>query len=374
MRTLKHIIYKSLGYLLLLLCFCEYLFYYLVLWNCDWPALDPQNADPRIPYANEEPVKVMVLADTHLLGSRNGHWFDKLRREWQMRRAFQTALTLHQPELVFILGDITDEGLWCSDTEFQTYVDRFHQLFAVPEATKLYVVVGNHDIGFHYGISPYLNQRFVSAFDAPAVKLVSVRGNHFVLVNSMALEGDGCFLCKPAKQELVHIENRLKCTEGVRKCGPNMKLDRYSKPILMQHYPLYRESDALCNEPDAAPASIKAEPFRERWECISREATYQLLDTLRPRLAMSGHTHHGCKRQLPQGGEEITVPSFSWRNKDNPNYALGVFTPDNYAISRCEMPRESTVIMLYILGSLVFALYLSYEYRRTLHRCMFKVQ
>lgn len=55
-------------------------------------------------------------------------------------------------------------------------------------------------------ISPYLNQRFVSAFDAPAVRLVSVRGNHFVLVNSMALEGDGCFLCKPAEQELVHIE------------------------------------------------------------------------------------------------------------------------------------------------------------------------
>lgn len=48
----------------------------------------------------------MVLADTHLLGSRNGHWFDKWRREWQMHRAFQTAMTLHQPEIVFILGTL----------------------------------------------------------------------------------------------------------------------------------------------------------------------------------------------------------------------------------------------------------------------------
>lgn len=57
-----------------------------------------------------------------------------------------------------------------------------------------------------FRISPYLNQRFVSAFNAPAVQLITIRGNHFVLVNSMALEGDGCFLCKPAEQQLSQIE------------------------------------------------------------------------------------------------------------------------------------------------------------------------
>lgn len=46
----------------------------------------------------------MVLADTHLLASREGHWFDKWRREWQMHRAFQTAMTLHKPDVVFVLG------------------------------------------------------------------------------------------------------------------------------------------------------------------------------------------------------------------------------------------------------------------------------
>lgn len=51
-----------------------------------------------------EPVYAMVIADTHLLGSRNGHWFDKWRREWQMHRAFQTAMTLHSPDVVFVLG------------------------------------------------------------------------------------------------------------------------------------------------------------------------------------------------------------------------------------------------------------------------------
>lgn len=118
--------------------------------QCEWPVLDPQNEDPTIPKTNESSVKVMVLADTHLLGSRKGHWFDKLRREWQMHRAFQTAMTLFRPELVFVLGDLTDEGLYCSEAEFNYYVKRFHSLFSVPEGTRLHVAVGNHDIGFHY--------------------------------------------------------------------------------------------------------------------------------------------------------------------------------------------------------------------------------
>lgn len=92
----------------------------------------------------------MVLADTHLLGLRRGHWFDKLRREWQMHRAFQTAMALHKPELVFVLGDLMDEGQHSSREEFAGYARRFYKLFKVPESTKMYFAVGNHDIGFHY--------------------------------------------------------------------------------------------------------------------------------------------------------------------------------------------------------------------------------
>ena len=43
--------------------------------------------------------------------------------------------------------------------------------------------------------------------------------------------------------------------------------------LLFQHYPLYRDSDAVCDEPDEAPGDIKSTRFRERWECLSRDAT-----------------------------------------------------------------------------------------------------
>ncbi|CAH1133814.1 unnamed protein product [Ceutorhynchus assimilis] len=321
-----------------LLLYCEVLIFYFVQMNCSWPSLDPSKSDETIPSSTEKPLKIMVLADTHLLGSKRGHWLDKLRREWQMYRAFQTAITLHNPELVFVLGDLMDEGHICSEKEFDYYIDRFYNLFSVPDGTKMYVVVGNHDIGFHYRISPYLQKRFEKGFKSPPVQLVSLRGNHFVLVNSMALEGDGCFLCQPAEVELRNIEKILKCSKNSTKgCDPSLTLPKYSRPILMQHYPLYRESDKECTDFDAAPMPEKEELFRENWECLSKEATYQILKQVQPRLALSGHTHHGCTRQLPIGGIEITIPSFSWRNKNNPNYALVRISTDNcfFLVAKC---------------------------------------
>lgn len=50
----------------------------------------------------------------------------------------------------FFPGDLFDEGKWCSQQEFNDYVQRFFKLFEVPEGTTMYCVVGNHDIGFHY--------------------------------------------------------------------------------------------------------------------------------------------------------------------------------------------------------------------------------
>lgn len=92
----------------------------------------------------------MLLADTHLLGPFKGHWFDKLRREWQMRRAFQSAIWLHQPDVVFILGDIFDEGQWVNDKHFEAYLLRFHDIFRTPDSVQVFSAVGNHDVGFHY--------------------------------------------------------------------------------------------------------------------------------------------------------------------------------------------------------------------------------
>ena len=103
---------QILGLVLLLVFCCEIFVYYVVLWQCHWPEL----ASDR---NHEASLKAFFIADTHLLGSRLGHWFDKLRREWQMHRSFVTANQYLRPDVTFFLGDLFDEGKWSSDEEFR---------------------------------------------------------------------------------------------------------------------------------------------------------------------------------------------------------------------------------------------------------------
>lgn len=129
--------------LLLSLLYCEFLADYIAMWSCKWPELQ-QNVE------DDEVLHAMVIADTHLIGPINGHWLDKLYREWHMQRAFTAAIVLHHPDVVFILGDLFDEGDRVSQREFQKYTLRFHKLFHTPESIPLISVAGNHDVGFHY--------------------------------------------------------------------------------------------------------------------------------------------------------------------------------------------------------------------------------
>lgn len=346
--------------------FCEFAIYYLVLLRCSWPQLNEALEDQNVQLnENYKPVKAMILSDLHLLGPRTGHWFDKLRREWQMHRAFQTVMTIHNPDVVFIVGDIFDEGFWSTTEEFEEYVERFRRLFQTPEKTKMFVAVGNHDIGFHYMIRPNLIERFVEAFQAPSVQAVTIEGNVFVLINSMAMEGDSCNMCKTAEEKLQTIGNRLRCDKSrSANCNVIEDVPLHTRPVILQHIPLYRKSEAVCTQADSAPPWEKKVLYREKWECLSREATRKLLKWLHPRLVVDGHTHHSCQLLHPGGIPEWTVASFSWRNKNDPSFLLATFTPRNYAISKCHMPQESTVITLYVISGIALLLWLVVTRRR----------
>ena len=103
MKKIK--LYAPLLAILVAFAYNEYFIYYHKLFHCDWPkATDDRN----------KLVNLMLISDTHLLGSRQGHWFDKLRREWQQHRAYQTARYYLEPDYIVIMGDVTDEGKWCS--------------------------------------------------------------------------------------------------------------------------------------------------------------------------------------------------------------------------------------------------------------------
>ncbi|XP_060680472.1 metallophosphoesterase 1 isoform X2 [Hemiscyllium ocellatum] len=310
--------------------FCELGIYYAVILRCDWPPLqEPQGSSAPV-------LKALFLADTHLLGALRGHWFDKLRREWQMERAFQTASWLFQPDVVFVLGDLFDEGKWSSPEDFRDDVKRFQMMFRHSSSTELFVVVGNHDIGFHHEMDWYKLQRFEGVFNFTSAKVVTRKGINFVLVNSIALQGDGCSICSQVENDLQQLSLALNCS---RQLDPSHSSENCkgkeifppSAPILLQHYPLYRVSDEECTGEDSASPEEKQLLFREKYDTLSLEASKKLLWWFCPRLILSGHTHSSCTVLHNGLLPEISVPSFNWRNRDNPSFLL-VFWP---SISCC---------------------------------------
>ena len=48
-----------------------------------------------------------------------------------MHRGFATAYHYFQPEVIFFLGDVFDEGKWSGAKEFKESNKRFHELFPI---------------------------------------------------------------------------------------------------------------------------------------------------------------------------------------------------------------------------------------------------
>ncbi|CAL1528046.1 unnamed protein product [Lymnaea stagnalis] len=368
--VINHKILRSVLILLSFFTYCEIFHYTVVLLQCTWPAA------PHTAYSTERhnsDIKVSVIADTHLLGYRHGHWFDKLRREWQMKQAFQTSMLIHKPDVVFVLGDLLDEGKWCDDEEFLHHVARFKKMFAVPEGTQLHVVSGNHDEGFHYMMSDHKHERFEHQFKSPSVRMVEIKNNIFVLVNSMAMEGDGCSICVQAESALHDISHKLNllkiCDQKASDDTCKYTLKNYTRPIILQHFPMYRKSDSDCNTDDAAPPEERNIPFRPKLDSLDQRSTNMLFSLLDPRLVMSAHTHHGCYILHHNTVPEWTVSSFSWRNRNDPTLLLVRMNNFNHSVTQCFLPKESTVVNLYILAAVVAFISLlwptiSYKYRQ----------
>lgn len=55
--------------------------------------------------------------------------------------------------------------------------------------------------------------RFNHAFSAPSVRMVRANGVIFILLNSMAFEGDNCDMCVEARRQLKKLTQSLNCSK-----------------------------------------------------------------------------------------------------------------------------------------------------------------
>ncbi|XP_015794577.1 metallophosphoesterase 1 isoform X1 [Tetranychus urticae] len=328
---------------LLILLLNLFLLHFTSIYPCDWPCPDCKD---------DKWLRVMILTDVHLLGKRKGHPVDQFVREWEMSIAFQTAVKLRQPEMVIFLGDLLDEGLTVDQDDFNKYVERFKRTFPMTEETKKIFIVGNHDIGFHDRVAyyPYLRKRWEKAFNSSLADITTVKGIKFITINSMAIEGDGFDLVQETKENLLRVEDSLK------------KSDLPGRPIILQHFPLYRKNDDICHEIDSQKGKDRFHEFNPGLECLSPKVSEMLLNKFKPRLIFNGHIHSGCVvNHTKYDAEEWTVASFSWRNRQDPNFLLLSISPDAYAIRKCFLPSEINIVLTSLICLIFF--YFSSKFR-----------
>lgn len=151
-----------------------------------------------------------------------------------MHRAFQTIMSVYDPQVIFILGepcllhimqiqvitlskqanylfagDLFDEGQFSTNEQFNNYIARMSHLFQVDKSKRIYAVPGNHDLGFHYRMRYDLYKKFNSVYNTSAVQFKHIKGNYFILINSMALHGDNCYFCREAESEIHKLASKI---------------------------------------------------------------------------------------------------------------------------------------------------------------------
>lgn len=217
-------------------------------------------------------------------------------------------------------------------------------------------------------------------------------------------EGEICFLIENIRTK--SFSNAHQCSTRAFKVPPSAL--RNARPIILQHFPLYRLNDEHCeNTPDSMPEKVNTHSFsehlnglssvqqafvkmRERWDCLSEEASNWLLTTLNPRALFSGHTHFACQtrhqyekcetfcpnKQSPHSAcrrsgrrsrqdsdvqtetaWEYNVASLSWRNTPQPSVLLAHIQEDRVVVTTCLLPNEYTIFILYAIGLLLILVY-----------------
>lgn len=341
--------------LLISVLFCEYGYYYFIF-HClcpGWPGPEQskQLQDVAIDAQVEPLVRILFIADTHIMGPIKSARIDKLRREWQMKQAFSISNSIYKPDVIVYMGDILDEGSFTRDDLFNQASDDFERIFKHDRANQQRVfIVGNHDAGFHNQIKlfPYTLQRFVTRYRATttvdlvdAQKLGAIK---MVAINSMSFYNDTCNICSKSISD----------TNLVAK-----ELERQSiRPILLTHIPLYRHNDSLCEYPRSLTEKV-AKPNVEGQDVLHAQASEFILNKLKPRLVISGHTHMECSSSheitdLPNTHvNELTISSYNHKYAElKPGYLLLTANSTHLYTRQCGLVEEWLIASIYIAALL----------------------
>lgn len=339
---------------------CEMGYYYFVFYfNCsNWPGMGGSGS-----HNGHNLTKMMIIADTHIMGPIKSVKFDKLRREWQMRQAFSISNKIFRPDTIIFLGDLFDEASFSHDEAFHKACQDFNRIFNFDHKQQEFIVIpGNHDVGFHNQMRniPYLLHRFSrthrSTESIELSKTPKTRHLNLVLTNSMSFYNDSCAYCSQSMAETRQVEHHLQRQY-------DQDSHSYAQPILLGHIPLYRPNDLNCSYPSRMSQKV-AKMNIEGEDVLHEVASRSLLTRLKPRISVSGHTHMLChtNHQINSNGQresfyEITISSYNHKNAAlTPNFLLMTANSTHVFTKHCDLIEEWVVVSIYLATILAISL------------------
>lgn len=357
MRPSLYSLIEALVILLLSIFLCEFGYYYLVFhYSCPtWHTIDRELPDA-------DSTKILVLSDTHIMGPVKSFKIDKLLREWQMKQAYSIINSIYKPEVVIFLGDLLDEASFSSDENFRVASRDFGSIFPADDVNQERIIIaGNHDVGFHDQIrfNPYHLQRFHKKYSAsiniqliqsPKLKLINI-----VAINSMSFFNDTCPVCSLSIGATNKLSDYL---EELR----NETMPHYSDPIILTHVPFFRPDDTHCDYPYRLKDKVKKRNI-EGEDVMHEAASRFILERIKPRLVLSGHTHMRCitEHEISDGStltvKELTISSFNQKYAEKtPGFLLLRANSTHLSHHYCTLIEEWVVATIYVATILVVCL------------------
>lgn len=338
------------------------------LFTCSWPHLmkvQTNSVNHQTDY-----VKVAIIADPQLMDKTSLHLPEKslaleivkFYTDLNMQRSFFSSILPFKPDVILFLGDYFDGGPYLSDEEWKESLNRLKRIFGLNAQGKytdkpVYYIPGNHDIGYeslHYAM-PKVIRRYEETFGIRNYKF-AVGKVDFIAVDSQTLDG--------------HPQKHL--TSQTWEFVKNISVDDVVRPrVLLTHIPLYRPDDTYCGPDRTSP--IINQRINHAWHDKTNDITYQnyvfekssksLLDTIKPKLILSGHDHDQCTitHQSKSGPiKEHTLGTISWQqgnlypsfmllsvvNSTLPNASI----PEEPLLTHlCYLPKQFHIYMWYIV-------------------------
>ncbi|WOL19414.1 metallophosphoesterase 1-like [Canna indica] len=325
--------------------------------------------------SHPDDLKVMMVADLLLLGSDAGYVETRFRDSFKSK-FFRKSLEKLKPDMIVVLGDISAKGWQLTGSKWLTVLQQFYKILGPAVEFPLHIALGDRDIGECSELDeqfisqivsnmPGLGSSGCSAFAIGNISFVSLNAVSLLCGNNdlrfsveKVIERESNDLRKQIKETMEKNSKPTVRTEDSDNFHwRDNQMEPHSGPVLLLHFPLYREKRSICRDEGISAYScnclekvedskfVDAGPY-ELERTLPVNATEYIFQALKPRIVFSAHSHSFCDHTHSDGTREVTVPSMTWGTGKKPEFVSVIFGQKKaVSVKHCSFASEQYVIL-----------------------------